>query len=475
LTARPNILKKHWGLIISIAVSIAAYGGLVGLHLREANLNNASVPFTLGWYVLAWVAYLGAILWAEWQKNISLKTLLAAALVFRAILLFTLPTLSSDVYRYMWDGYVANNGVSPYTYAIDAPELDYLDNPQRAEANHAWMASPYLPAAQILFAGLTRLFPLHPFFFQAAMAIFDLLAGLLLIDLLKLAKLPGYRSLIYLWNPLAVVEVAHGAHVDAWMIFLMMLALWLTFTPRYPKISSWLTPAILALAILTKGLPLLLLTILFWRWRWWQSVLCGAVVFIWLAFAGLQAGWGLTGPLDGVGLFGALRIYADRWNFNSGLFHWLEALRQTWGIVEANLWAKYVALGAMLVALAVIWVKAHRPQPPRSLLRLMSAPLMAYILLTPTLHPWYLLILLVFVPFLAPAASESRWNWLAVAPWVYLSGAIALSYVSYLDPLDLREYEWVRFTEWLPTLGFLLAWGVFVIVYLTWTSRNQTE
>jgi hypothetical protein len=455
-----NTFTKHWGLIASVGVSLGAYGGLVSLHLQEANLNNASIPYTLAWYALALVAYLGVILWVERQGGLSPKLILTGALVFRMLLLLTTPTLSDDVYRYIWDGHVANNGVSPYAYTIDTPELDYLDIPQRALANHTWMASPYLPAAQFLFAGLTQLFPRHPFFFQMTMVLFDILTGWLIIRLLKIANLPGYRSLIYLWNPLVVIEVAHGAHVDAWMIFLVMLALWLTFTTLYSKISVWLAPISLALAILTKGLPVLLLAILFWSWRWWQVLLCGAVVLTLMTSAGLRAGWGLTGPLDGVGLFGALRIYADQWNFNSGPFHWLEVNLQAADVIEANEWAKRTIFGGILVVLTGVWFKARGRQgpSPRFLLRLMSLPLIAYILLTTTVHPWYLLILLVFVPFLAPGPAESPWCWLAVVPWIYLSATIPLSYVTYLNPLDLREYEWVRNTEWLPTLGLLVIW-----------------
>jgi hypothetical protein len=88
----------------------------------------------------------------------------------------------------------------------------------------------------------------------------------------------------------------------------------------------------------------------------------------------------------------------------------------------------------------------------------MAGPLMAYILLNTTIHPWYLLILLACLPFLTPAAEETPWRWFAVLPWLYLSGALSLSYLTYLDPLDFRELEWVRRTEWLPTLGLLGLW-----------------
>ncbi len=85
----------------------------------------------------------------------------------------------------------------------------------------------------------------------------------------------------------------------------------------------------------------------------------------------------------------------------------------------------------------------------------MAVPLMAYVLLTPTLHPWYLLIVIVFLPFLAPGREEKSGRWWLLAPWLYLSAAIIFSYVTYINPQDLREYEWVRALEWPPTLLLL--------------------
>jgi hypothetical protein len=456
-------LKQHWGLFLAGAVSLAAYSGLVQRHLQTGTLTFGSVPATLGWYTLAFLAYLGGLLWIEHRNGLSLKLVFGSALLFRLLLLITLPTLSGDVYRYVWEGHLITKGVSPYAYPVESPQLDHLDIPQRAQVDHASMASPYLPAAQALFVAVAGLFPLHPFYFQLVMTAFDLLSGLLLVLLLRLAHLPDYRSAIYLLNPLVIVEVAHGAHLDAWMVFLTLLALWLTFTPRRPGITPWLGPPILALAVLTKGLPILALAVLVWRWRWQQIVIFGAALAIMIVPAGVQAGWGLSGPLDGAGLFGALRIFVDRWNFNSSIFHWLEVnLLEVYPPLWANRWARQIVVSVMLLVLLGVWLAARRLSAMRSLLRLMALPFMASILLSTTVHPWYALILLAFLPFLAPAEDESPWRWLALTPWVYLSWALALSYWTYLNPPALREFHWVRATEWQPTFVllalYLLRW-----------------
>ena len=91
-----------------------AYGGMVTLHLRHGTLRDIHTANTLIWYLFAFATYLVAILWAERRRKISRMVMWGGAIAFRVALLFTAPTLSDDIYRYMWDGHVANNGVSPY-------------------------------------------------------------------------------------------------------------------------------------------------------------------------------------------------------------------------------------------------------------------------------------------------------------------------------------------------------------------------
>ena len=457
-------LSRQCPLLLFSSVSLLAYIAMVVIDWRYGTLRAANTPRTIAWFGLAFFAYLGLLFWAE-KRGMSLTWMWIGAILFRCVLLFTTPTLSDDVYRYLWDGHIVNKGVSPYAHAINAPELDYLDIPQRALANNPGMASPYLPAAQAVFFGVTAVFPIQPFTMQLAMIAFDLAAAAILARLLAMAALPPRRLLIYLWNPLVIVEVAHGAHIDAWMLLLALLAVYAALkkladnrkgTQINPKIRvefrPFLSPLFLALATLTKLLPVLLLPVLFWFWNWWQRIFYGLVLVLLLVPFGLQAGWGAAGELNGRGLFGALRIYSSQWKFNSGLFYWIELWLGKQGSAQPLLMAKGIAGFLFLLLLLVVWLLARTRIRTRPALRLMSAPLMGYVLLTPTLHPWYVLILLAFVPFLTPAKDESHWRWLFAAPWIYLSGALIFSYLTYLDPLNFGEREWVRRLEWLPTL-----------------------
>ncbi len=453
-------IKRQWGFVLAICLSLLAYGGMVQMQWRFGTLRDAHVPETIGWYGIAFAAFILAIIWVE-KQGVSMRWVWGTAVTFRLLLLFTIPTLSDDVYRYLWDGYVANQGVSPYAHAINSPELDSLDIPQRAQANNAWMASPYLPAAQLVFWGVTAVFPLHPLSLQITMLLFDLACALLISRLLTHAKLPPHRLLLYLWNPLIILETTHSAHLDPWMILLTLLAI--TFTIHNSQFTihnsprSFLSPTCLALATLTKPLPLLLTPILFWRWTWPQRILYALLTIGLLVPFGVQAGWGLSGDLDGTGLFGALRIYTNQWNFNSGLFHWLEQFLGKQGAADPTNVAKLIIGVVMMGVLTAVFLRARTITNLTAMLRLTAVPFIAYVLLTPTLHPWYILILLTFLPFLPPTPSESGRRWWTAVPWLYLSFALIFSFLTYLDPLNFGELEWVRQLEWLPTLGL---WGM---------------
>jgi len=456
---------------------------LVGMALLQ-DLSEHMTAFLVifGTAGLSYVAAVFCILKYSKDRGNSLPLIWGLAILFRVTLLLTTPpTLSSDVYRYIWDGRIMNAGVNPYAHAVDSPLLDPFDSPQRSLVNHSWMASPYLPAAQGFFAAVYRLCPESPLAFQIAAVLLDLLTGWLVIDVLRRLGLPRTRALIYLWNPLVVVEFAHGAHVDALMICLIMAVFWSLVVRASVVRRSWLwrlastvSVMTLAAATLTKGLPVLLLPAVARRLGWRQTaVTLGLVIAVCVPF-GLGAGWGLVGPLNGEGLFGALRIYTAYWRFNAGVYHWLEAaLSYCWSLGAATLgmadWVPVVA-ARMFTLVALGWVliavwrlgrmtsTKGRLSDTLALLRLAIIPLAAYLLLATTVHPWYVTVLIPLFPFLQPREGEAtrtgRWLW----PGLYFSVIVSLSYLTYLDPASPRENNLVRLTEYVP-LYLLLMWS----------------
>lgn len=466
--------------LLAGAVLLAASAGLA----RLPALRGVYTGSFLGTFSLAALSYLVAVLRIR-QDRLSLGWIWGIAIAGRALLLLAEPSLSDDVYRYLWDGQLLLRSVNPYSYPVNAPTLDAFATPLRALVNHAWMASPYLPAAQLYFGGITFLAPGSVKAFQIAAVILDLLTGWLLLDLLKLAGRRRQSVLLYLWHPLVMVEFAGSAHLDALMLLLVMAAFWLVVRARQSSHAApWLSGSVvlLAAATLTKGIPALLAPLFFRRWKWRHFLLYGLLVLIPLLVFASGAGWGLSGSLDGTGLFGALRIYQTTWNFNSSVYHWLETALSGYrtaggvpgdapgaGIIPALRTLMATLTG--LAALAAGWLawraeehtvenKCTTEDQILSWLRLATLPIGAYLLFTHTLHPWYPLLVVPFLPFFIPAESKaSPKHWWAWA-WLSLSLTSAFSYLTYLDLTQPRE---LSLTRWLE---YPLFYGLLVIALL---------
>lgn len=455
----PALSRRH-SLLTGFALgSILTYAALA----RLPTLRGPFVPHTIALYSLAFALYLAAAWLAARETEVSGRTLVivgVAALAMRAALWGTTPTLSDDVYRYLWDGHLLANGVSPYAFRVDSPALDALTTPQRALVNNAWMASPYLPAAQALFGAVTQVTPRSTLAFQVAASLFDLGCGGLIALLLHRTGHNPALALLALWHPLMVVESGHAAHVDAWMLMLTMggLAALLGAAPDNRR-AYWAAPILLGLATLVKPLPLFLGPVLAWRLGWRRLLVWAGVVAVLSApFVALN-GLGVSGPPDGVGLLGATRIYATQWNYNGGLYHWLEALltglRVPWGqsyetpgVFEARLISGVIYLGL----LGFLGLRARRADA-RTLLRLCLLALGSYLLLTPTVHPWYLTALVVFIPLAVAGDKAGQPDWWPGLPWLWFSYAVVWSYLTYVT--TFREFAFVRNLEYIPTLVLL--------------------
>ncbi|MEM7340831.1 MAG: hypothetical protein AAF467_19395 [Actinomycetota bacterium] len=458
--------RPRWGLAIAVAFGAAAYLGLVLLDRSAATLRDEHVPTTIAWWLLAWAGFAIAVAVNE-RRAVSLRLLWTVAIASRVVLWLTEPTLSDDVYRYLWDGHLITEGVNPYRFAVSDPRLDEWAVPIRDLVNAPTFATPYLPVTELVFAAVAAVAPLQATSMQVTMTGFDLATIGVLLAALPRAGLPRRRVLLYAWNPLVVIEVAHGAHLDALMTFLAVSAIALADNRRW-----WAAPALAAAAVLTRGLPALFLPLVVWRWRVRHWLVAAAVTLALSAPFAAGAGLGLD-PDDGpVGLLGSARVYARDWQFNAEVFHWFQTVARWIGLSDPAA-AGRTSVGVVMVGivLASMWWLRPRadeargdgtpsPSPERLLRewRMAAVLLAAYAVLTTTLHPWYLVAAWAVAPFVTPTASESPRRWWLLAPAGYLSAMIVTSYLTYLDPNAHAELAWVRRLEWYPTL--LLAAAV---------------
>jgi len=248
--------------------------------------------------VAAGGAYLGAVLLVRAGPPLpcgSLAAVLAVAAAMRVLTFAAPPMLSSDLFRYVWDGRVQAAGINPYLHVPAAPELNFLRDPEiYPKINRAEEAPTiYPPVAQGIFALVVRVWPTI-WGVKAAMLAFDALAIGVALALLGAARLPLERVLIYAWHPLPVWEFAGNGHIDAAALAFTALAL-LAAARLRPALAG----AALGAAILCKLLPAAVAPALWRRWNWRAPLACVAVAAAGYALYAPGAGWRVLGYLPG--------------------------------------------------------------------------------------------------------------------------------------------------------------------------------
>ena len=333
-------LLSGLGLIL-VALTL---GGLA-LHAPGA-ITLASVGITelfVGLMALAAVAYLLAvrsILVARPPRG-AIWLVLGVALALRLPLLVAPPFLSSDVFRYVWDGKVQSAGINPYRYIPADPALAPLrDEAIYPHVNRATYARTiYPPFAELLFSLVARIAP-TVIAIKAMMLAFELVGILAVLRLLTMAALPSARLLIYAWNPLTAWAFGGNGHVDALAVGLIGLAL-LAAAARRPAVAGLL----LGGAILVKFLPAAIAPALWRRWDWRLPVACASIVIV-LYLIYIGAGWNVLGFLPG---------YAAEEGIDRGNAFWLLAGIGT--LLPVGGWAVTIyeaVAAAALLALAVL-------------------------------------------------------------------------------------------------------------------------
>ena len=377
----------------------------------------AATPLPLlGLWALAFAAYVAA---ARSAGSLSVRTVWAGGIAMRVGLLGAAPVLSEDVYRYVWDGLVGRHGTNPYAFAPAAEQLAAIRPEWWELINHPAVPTIYPPGAQILFLTLASIAS-GWLLFKLAWVVADLLGAALVARLSR----GGSRAplFLYLWSPLLLVEVAWSGHFEPVGIVAMLGAVLLA---RGRGLGAG---ALLGLGASIKFAPLAAVPALLRRYGVGAAapaVTIPAVLYLPYADAGAR-------------VFEGLRTYADIWEFNAGLYAVVEwILAPLPGDADA---ARLV--GALAVVVAALFAAWRRMDVQPALFLTIGTGL----IVSPTIHPWYVLWVL---PFACLSANRA---------WLLFTGTVFLAYAgrdAYLSTGSWPEPLWLRALIHAPLLGLL--------------------
>lgn len=373
-----------WGLGLALA-ALTALGP--SLHFRFGGW-----AFFLMFMLAGGGIAVGLRLARKMAARDAVIAVLATAALMRLALLFVAPYLSTDIYRYVWDGRVQAAGVNPYRYLPSAPELSALRDaaiyPNINRADYA--PTIYPPVAQAIFLAITR-FGESVVVMKLGLVGFEIATVAALLAILGHLRMPLARIAVYAWHPLPIWEVAGNGHVDAAMGAFLALGVLL-----YVKGRALPAGALVALGALVKPTALLALPV-FWRpWNWrLPAVVALTVLVAYVPY--LSVGRGVLGFLGG---------YVEEEGFASGRgFNLLWILERFVGPMPRAT-VVYVAVAAVLLCGAALAVGFRRDRTAVTAFACLSWLLVTFLIVASPHYPWYFLAL---VPVLALHGSATGW------------------------------------------------------------------
>jgi alpha-1,6-mannosyltransferase len=397
-----------WGLVIAAC--------MLGISCFDSR-THARIFVTCT--ALASIAYLRTV-WLLGRfaggSNRALALCLVLAAGWRVPLLLSPPTLSTDVYRYVWDGRIQRLGYDPYLVVPSNSAVRHLHTAETLLMNHPDFLTPYPAVAELFFRAVATVDDS-----ARAMKSVAFLCDAALVAVLLWWLSASHRSrwwvLAYAWNPLVALEGAGNGHVD--LLGALCLVLAAALLARERRTASAVA---FALATGVKFLPLPLAPLFWGRIRLRDAALGVAILAaLYIPFLG-------HGQLP----LGSLGGYLARWRTNAPVYSALEWVFPTKGLIGVP-----VALGFAVA----LWTRWHLPlDSPES----WAWPVATTLLFAPAIFPWYL----VWVtPFLLTPRT------LPLAVWTVSSLAVYW-------PLPVWETMVIEYVPVLGVAGWMWAQSV---------------
>lgn len=423
--------KKHTVLLLLMQIVLTA---LFGYHLKRVNflelLALYSVLFTTFFFLLKW--YEGP------QQN-----LFYVGILLRAVLIFSIPNLSQDFYRFIWDGRMLLHGNNPYLYlpstiindpGFHMPEAQQLFNGMGSlSAGHY---TNYPPVNQLCFAIVAVVAGKSIF---SSVIVFKLLiigadVGIFYFGrkLLKQQNLPAKNIFLYFLNPLVIIELTGNLHFEGVMIFFLIWSLYLLQMGRL----KW-AAVVFALSVSVKLIPLMLLPLLFRKLKFkdailFYSIVAGSILLLFLPFLSYQFFTNYSATVA---------LWFVNFEFNASIYYLLREIG--YQISGYNL-IHFIGKITPLFVLSFIAVAASvkKNELFKGYIESMLLSMCFYFFLSTTVHPWYIitpLALSIFTKYRFPLV------------WTF---TVILSYYTYSN-IAFKESPLILVLEYVIVFGVL--------------------
>jgi alpha-1,6-mannosyltransferase len=377
------------------------------------------------------------------RSQISVKTGLCIALAFHLLLILSLPALSDDYFRFLWDGRLFAAGENPF---LNLPDFYVKQQIQTisgiSEGLYKNLNSPhyfsiYPPVCQFIFGLATFIDPESNLTSVIIMRCFILASVTgsiwLILKLLDLLKLLQRNVLWFALNPLVIMELTGNLHFEAFMIFFILLAFYFFGLKRYH-----FSAISLGFAVCSKLLPLMLLPFIIKKLGFRQGLVYCSItgltcLILFLPFLNAE----LIAHFSN-----SLNLYFQKFEFNASVYYMVRTIGfYFYGYNQIAFIGPLLSVFtcASILFLAFGPKNATFEKLPRSFL----IALTIYFALATIVHPWYLTTLV---------ALATLTNFRFPIAW---SGLAILSYSAY-QTNSYTENPWLLVVEYFGLLAAIL-------------------
>ena len=387
-----NSFKKIPSFLIKIMMGLFLLVLIAGqLFLKREQFN-----WLLGWQVTLY----GLLFFLFKQReSFTLQQLIIVGAVARVVSAFCMPTLSDDVYRFVWDGQLIHSGNNPLLSTPDTflQQISLVNNTHYTYflalhklINHPQYFTCYPPLMQLFFwvgsIGGGFNVTANIIIIKLLIALVDIGCIVVIARLLPYFKLPVSMVILYAFNPSVIVEGSGNAHFEVVQVAFICLSIYMVVTQKFVAGA-----AVFGVAIITKLIPILLLP-LWVRYFGWKKgiafclIACAITITSFLPF--INAAF-LQGFSKSIGL------YFQAFEFNASLYYvareigFIEKGFNYISVIGPLLMVRFLSIYAIIF---FVWRKISTQQ----LATLGMVLLSVFYALSTTVHPWYIINILPF-------------------------------------------------------------------------------
>ncbi len=357
--------------------------------------NNSTAVTII--YCAIFLLYIGQMYTSKNRQDLQVST--GFGILFRLVIFFSIPGLSDDFYRFIWDGRLLNAGINPFvnlpTFYVNHPELapPGIDSILYEKLNSPEYFTIYPPVNQFIFWLSAWLSPQSEIGALLIIRSFILMAEfgniILIRKLLVVYNLPLKNSLIYILNPLVILELTGNLHFEALVIFFVLLSVYLI---KKHKIN--VAAISFALGICTKLIPLIFLPLLLSKLTVRKSIQFYLVTGI----ATMVCFLPLLNQEFLEGIQNSFALYFRKFEFNASIYYMLRAYG--FYVVNYNIISFAGSFLAMITFVIILHYAFYEALTRRHHLPFTFLwTLFIYLLFTTTLHPWYITPLIAYTLF----------------------------------------------------------------------------